>query len=221
MFDNIAHRYDFLNHLLSMGIDNVWRVKAMRFIRESKPERLLDIATGTGDLAFEARKQMPKLHITGLDLSEGMLSKAREKATSRKMVDMEFIKGDSENLNFEDTTFDAVSVAFGVRNFENLEAGLSEIYRVLKPGGKLAVLEFSKPKAFPVKQIFNFYFRQVLPRTGKMISKDSRAYEYLPESVQAFPEGKDFIAILERIGFKQCKDQALTFGICSLYTAEK
>lgn len=221
MFDNIAHRYDFLNHLLSMGIDNLWRIRAMKFVKKSNPTRLLDIATGTGDLAFEARKQMPNVHITGLDLSEGMLSKARVKAEQRGLSNMEFVKGDSENLGFEDTTFDAVSVAFGVRNFENLEAGLQEIYRVLKPGGKLAVLEFSKPKAFPVKQIFNFYFKSILPTTGKMISKDARAYEYLPESVQAFPEGKEFVEILERIGFKQCKNEALTFGICSLYTAEK
>ncbi|MDX5321494.1 MAG: bifunctional demethylmenaquinone methyltransferase/2-methoxy-6-polyprenyl-1,4-benzoquinol methylase UbiE [Bacteroidota bacterium] len=221
MFDNIAHRYDFLNHLLSMGIDNLWRVKAMRFVKASQPQRLLDIATGTGDLAFEARKQMPNVHIVGLDLSEGMLSMAREKAKKRKLADMEFVKGDSENLPFEDNSFDAVSVAFGVRNFENLEAGLKEINRVLKPGGKLAILEFSKPKKFPVKQVFNFYFKNILPTTGKLISKDNRAYEYLPESVQAFPEGKDFIQILERLGYKSSKDQPLSFGICSLYTAEK
>lgn len=221
MFDNIAHRYDFLNHLLSLGIDKRWRKKAIRSIRSIHPKHILDIATGTGDLAFEAWRQMPGVHITGLDLSEGMLSKAREKADERKLANMEFVKGDSENLHFADTTFDAVSVAFGVRNFENLEAGLKEIYRVLKPGGRLAVLEFSKPKAFPVKQLFNFYFKNILPATGRMISKDARAYEYLPESVQAFPEGKDFIRILEKTGFKFCKDQPLTFGICSLYTAEK
>lgn len=221
MFDNIAHRYDFLNHLLSLGIDNLWRKKAIRTIKAIKPNRILDIATGTGDLAFEARKQMPQLEIVGLDLSEGMLSKAREKAKERKLSNMVFVKGDSENLGFDDTSFDAVSVAFGVRNFENLEAGLKEIYRVMKPGGRLAVLEFSKPKAFPVKQIFNFYFKNILPTAGGMISKDSRAYEYLPESVQAFPEGADFLKILEKIGFKLCKDQPLTFGICSLYTAEK
>lgn len=221
MFDNIAHRYDFLNHLLSLGIDKQWRKKAIRSIKSIQPEQLLDIATGTGDLAFEARRQMPGVHITGLDLSEGMLSKAREKALEKKLGNMDFVKGDSENLLFGDTSFDAVSVAFGVRNFENLEAGLKEIYRVLKPGGRLAVLEFSKPKAFPVKQIFNFYFKNILPATGRMISKDARAYEYLPESVQAFPEGKNFIGILEKTGFKSCKDQPLTFGICSLYTAEK
>lgn len=221
MFDNIAHRYDFLNHLLSLGIDNQWRKKAIRSIKSIHPKRILDIATGTGDLAFEARRQMPEVQIIGLDLSEGMLSKAREKALERKLANMEFVKGDSENLHFDDTNFDAVSVAFGVRNFENLEAGLKEIYRVLKPGGRLAVLEFSKPKAFPVKQIFNFYFKNILPATGRMISKDARAYEYLPESVQAFPEGKDFVTILEKTGFKACKNQPLTFGICSLYTAEK
>lgn len=221
MFDNIAHRYDFLNHLLSLGIDKQWRKKAIRSIKAIQPQRILDIATGTGDLAFEARRQMPAVQIIGLDLSEGMLTKAREKAKERKLENMEFVKGDSENLHFEDTSFDAVSVAFGVRNFENLEAGLKEIYRVMKPGGRLAVLEFSKPRVFPVKQLFNFYFKNILPATGRMISKDARAYEYLPESVQAFPEGKDFIKILEKTGFKSCKDQPLTFGICSLYTAEK
>lgn len=221
MFDNIAHRYDFLNHLLSLGIDTIWRKKAIRTIKQIDPVRMLDIATGTGDLAFEARRQMPDVHIVGLDLSEGMLSKAREKAIERKLTNMEWTKGDSENLSFEDTSFDAVSVAFGVRNFENLEAGLKEIYRVMKPGGRLAVLEFSKPKKFPVKQVFNFYFKKILPTTGRMISKDARAYAYLPESVQAFPEGADFIAKLETTGFKACKDQPLTFGICSLYTAEK
>jgi demethylmenaquinone methyltransferase/2-methoxy-6-polyprenyl-1,4-benzoquinol methylase len=221
MFDNIAHRYDFLNHLLSLGIDKTWRKKAIATLKQINPSLLLDIATGTGDLAFEARRQMPDVEIVGLDLSEGMLSKARDKAKERIINKIQFVKGDSEKLSFEDTSFDAISVAFGVRNFENLEAGLAEMHRVLKPGGRVAILEFSKPKTFPVKQIFNFYFQYILPTTGKLISKDKRAYEYLPESVQAFPEGNDFLQILEKTGFKSCKDKPLTFGICSLYTAEK
>lgn len=221
MFDNIAHRYDFLNHLLSLGIDKNWRKKAIRSLKSSNPKRLLDIATGTGDLAFEAIKQMPHLELIGLDLSEGMLSKARVKAKNKALDKMQFVKGDSENLGFDNDSFDAITVAFGVRNFENLEAGLAEMHRVLRPGGRVAILEFSKPKMFPVKQIFNFYFKYILPQTGRLISKDSRAYEYLPESVQAFPEGVDFVRILEKTGFKKCKNQPLTFGICSLYTAEK
>lgn len=221
MFDNISHRYDFLNHLLSLGIDKNWRKKAIRSIKSLQPKKLLDIATGTGDLAFEANRQLPDLEIIGLDLSEGMLSKARVKARNMALDKMKFVKGDSENLEFEDESFDAITVAFGVRNFENLEVGLSEMCRVLKTGGRVAILEFSKPKVFPVKQLFNFYFKYILPQTGRLISKDSRAYEYLPESVQAFPEGMDFVHILEKTGFKKCKNQPLTFGICSLYTAEK
>ncbi len=221
MFDNIAHRYDFLNHLLSLGIDNLWRIRAIRYLKASDPKRILDIATGTGDLAFEARKQMPDVLITGVDLSEGMLSKARVKAKERGYEEMVFRKGDSENLEFPDNTFDAASVAFGVRNFENLEKGLSEINRVLKPGARLAVLEFSKPRVFPVKQLFNLYFKTLLPLTGRLVSKDSRAYTYLPESVKAFPEGADFVKIMEQCGFRNCRARALSFGICSLYTAEK
>ena len=221
MFDNIAHRYDFLNHLLSLGIDNLWRKRAIRYLRAAGPKRVLDIATGTGDLAFEARKQMPDVLITGVDLSEGMLSKARIKAKERGYEEMVFRKGDSENLEFPDNTFDAASVAFGVRNFENLEKGLSEINRVLRPGARLAVLEFSKPRVFPVKQLFNLYFKTLLPLTGRLVSKDSRAYTYLPESVKAFPEGAAFVKIMEQCGFRNCRARALSFGICSLYTAEK
>lgn len=221
MFDNIAHRYDFLNHFFSMGIDNLWRKKAIRFLKQGAPKNLMDMATGTGDLAFEARRQMPETVITGVDLSEGMLSHAREKAEKRKLKNMHFEKGDSENLRFEDNTFDAVSVGFGVRNFENLEAGLKELYRVMKPGARLAILEFSNPSVFPVKQLFRFYFQQILPRTGRLISKDARAYTYLPESVKAFPEGVTFVEILKKTGFISCNNKPLSFGICSLYTAEK
>ncbi len=159
--------------------------------------------------------------IIGVDISQGMLDKAILKAKNRQVSNVKFLRGDSENLQFDDNTFDAATVAFGVRNFENLEKGLSEILRVLKPGAKLAVLEFSKPKNVPVKQIYNFYFNNILPTTGRMISKDSRAYTYLPESVKAFPEGSDFVKILDKVGFENCVDRPLLFGICSLYTAEK
>lgn len=220
MFDNIAHRYDFLNHFLSLGIDNIWRRTAIRTLQGRNPRNILDIATGTGDLAFEAYKKLRPNSITGVDISEGMLAKARVKAEARN-IPIVFERGDSENLHFAHNTFDAVTVAFGVRNFENLEKGLEEIYRVLKPGGQLVVLEFSKPQHFPVKQLYNFYFHNVLPMWGKMISKDMSAYTYLPESVKAFPEGAQFRSILNAKGFSTTTSRTLTFGICSLYTAIK
>lgn len=221
MFDNIAHRYDFLNHFLSVGIDNWWRKVTINSLKESNPKRMLDVATGTGDLAFEALKRLNPDSIVGLDLSEGMLSKARVKAKDRNIAKIEFVKGDSERIIFDDQEFDAVTVAFGVRNFENLEQGLSEIYRVMKPGARVAILEFSKPAKFPIKQLYNFYFKYILPVFGRLVSKDATAYQYLPESVQAFPEGDAFINILTKTGFTSCKNRPLTFGICSLYTAVK
>lgn len=221
MFDNIAHRYDFLNHFLSLGIDNIWRKITINSLKSSKPQHILDVATGTGDLAFEALKRLKPEKIVGLDLSEGMLSKARIKAKERKIDGIEFVKGDSEKINYPDETFDAVTVAFGVRNFEHLQEGLAEIYRVMQPGAKVAILEFSKPTGFPIKQLYNFYFKYILPVFGRFFSKDATAYQYLPDSVQAFPEGKEFIKILESLGFKSCKNRPLTFGICSLYTGQK
>ncbi len=222
MFDNISHRYDFLNHFLSMGIDKLWRKKAIKILAKDKPQSILDIATGTGDFAFEAFNGIKPQKLVGVDISEGMLSKARIKAKDRNLdAYVSFNYGDSENLQFEDNSFDAAIVAFGVRNFENLDKGLSEIFRVLKPGGRIVVLEFSKPKTFPVKQVYNFYFKYILPFWGKLISKDAAAYTYLPESVQVFPEGKDFVTRLNTAGFVESKDQPLTFGICSLYTGKK
>lgn len=222
MFDNISHRYDFLNHFLSMGIDKLWRKKAIKILAKDKPQSILDIATGTGDFAFEAFNGIKPQKLVGVDISEGMLSKARIKAKDRDLdAYISFNYGDSENLQFEDNSFDAAIVAFGVRNFENLDKGLSEIFRVLKPGGRIVVLEFSKPKTFPVKQVYNFYFKYILPFWGKLISKDAAAYTYLPESVQVFPEGKDFVTRLNTAGFVESKDQPLTFGICSLYTGKK
>lgn len=219
MFDSIAHRYDFLNHFLSMGIDKGWRRKAINLLKPIKPQSVLDIATGTGDIAFEVNKRLNPQTLVGLDLSEGMLSFAREKAQKRNLQDkISFVKGDSENLEFADNSFDAVIVAFGVRNFENLQKGLSEIFRVLKPGGKLVVLEFSKPKKTPIKQLYNFYFSNILPLWGKMISKDQSAYTYLPQSVMAFPEGDAFCGIMKSTGFNTVEQKTLTFGICTVYS---
>lgn len=221
MFDNISHRYDFLNHLLSMGIDKRWRKKAIELLREDQPKRILDVATGTGDFAIAGAKLSPQ-EIKGIDISEGMLEIGRQKL--KKLGKSELIEltyGDSENIPFESNTFDAVTVAFGVRNFENLEKGLSEIKRVLKPTSKLVIIEFSKPKAFPIKQIYNFYFHHILPTIGKLISKDSAAYTYLPESVEAFPEGTDFENILSKLQFEILKTYPLFFGIASIYQARK
>ncbi len=221
MFDSIAPKYDFLNHFLSAGIDNLWRKRAINTLLTKKPKYILDMATGTGDLAFEALKRLNPDKIVGLDISEGMLSYARKKAKHRGIEIISFERGDSENINYSENTFDAVTVAFGVRNFENLDKGLKELQRVLKPGGSVVVLEFSKPQNFPVKEIYNFYFAKILPLWGKIISKDNQAYTYLPESVMAFPEGRDFLQRLEQAGFKETKAKKLTFGICSLYTAIK
>ena len=221
MFDNISHKYDFLNHFLSLGIDIRWRKKAIKLLEEIQPKQILDIATGTGDFAIESLKLNPD-HVIGVDISEGMLNVGREKLKKRKLDDrITLTSGDSENLPFEDNKFDAIIVAFGVRNFENLEKGLSEMFRVLRPGGKVVVLEFSKPKSFPFKQLYNFYFKNILPTLGKTISKDNAAYTYLPESVKSFPDGKDFTSILDKLGFKNTICKPLTFGISSIYTGIK
>jgi demethylmenaquinone methyltransferase/2-methoxy-6-polyprenyl-1,4-benzoquinol methylase len=222
MFDNIAHKYDFLNHFLSLGIDNIWRKRAINVLAKVKAERVLDVATGTGDLAFAAANKMPGIKITGVDISKGMLEIGKQKAVKKGLTErIEFKVADSENLPFESYTFDAVMVAFGVRNFENLEKGLQEMNRVLKPGGTIIVLEFSKPRVFPVKQLFGIYFRYILPLIGKFTSKDPKAYKYLFESVQAFPDFGDFADVMENSGFNANKWRALTLGICSLYTGVK
>jgi len=221
MFNNIAHRYDFLNHFLSAGIDYSWRRKAIRMLGESHPKTILDVATGTADLAIEAVKIHPE-HITGIDIAEDMLAIGRKKIIKKKLSRLITLEaGDSEALKFEDDTFDAAMVAFGVRNFENLEKGLSEMYRVLNKGGIVLVLEFSKPKNFPVKQLYNFYFRYILPFFGRIISGDKDAYVYLPDSVGEFPHGKAFLNILSNVGFKDPVYKPLTFGIASVYTGKK
>lgn len=221
MFDNISGRYDFLNHLLSLGIDIRWRRKAILELTEIRPKLILDVATGTGDFAIQALDLQPD-KVIGIDISEGMLDVGRKKMKERHLDQkIELRSGDSENIPFEENKFDAVIVAFGVRNFENLEKGLAEIFRVVKPGGKVVILEFSKPSHFPFKQLYNFYFKFVLPKIGRLISQDQAAYTYLPESVQAFPDGNDFLKILSGIGYKNAACQPLTFGISSLYTGIK
>lgn len=222
MFNNISGTYDFLNHFMSLGIDIIWRKKAIRELREVKPQHILDVATGTGDFAFEAIGILKPQKVIGVDISKGMLKVAQEKIDKRKMGDVFEVRlGDSEKLLFDDNSFDAVSVAYGVRNFENLEKGIADMYRVLKPGGKLLILEFSKPKAFPVKQLYNFYFRYITPGIGRLFSKDRSAYTYLPESVAAFPDGESFRSLLTKVGFKHTKWRPLTFGISSIYTGIK
>lgn len=221
MFNNIAGRYDFLNHFLSMGIDKGWRKKAIAAAGEVKPTRILDVATGTADLAIAASTLNPK-RIDGIDIADQMLEVGRKKVEAHNLADVINLRtGDSEAIPFDTGSFDVVTCAYGVRNFEHLEAGLTDMCRVLRPGGKVVILEFSRPTAFPVKQLFGFYFKYILPLMGRMVSKHSRAYTYLPESVQAFPQGQDFCNILTRCGFKNAKARPLTFGITSLYTAYK
>ncbi len=221
MFNKISSRYDFLNHFLSLGIDIYWRKKAIRLLELHSPKHILDIATGTGDFAIQALSLNPD-KITGIDISEGMLAVGRQKVIDKGLQDrIDLQLGDSENLEFEDNKFDAVIVSFGVRNFENLNGGLKEMYRVMKPHGTTVILEFSKPQKFPFKQIYGWYFKNVLPRIGRMLSKDKAAYEYLPESVAHFPSGQDFIDELKAVGFKNCICKTVTFGVSSIYMARK
>jgi demethylmenaquinone methyltransferase / 2-methoxy-6-polyprenyl-1,4-benzoquinol methylase len=221
MFNSIAHRYDFLNHFFSMGIDVLWRKKAIRLLKKDNPKTILDIATGTGDFAFEALKLNPD-KVVGIDISSGMIAVGNQKVNKRKVNSKVELKlGDSENLEFSDNSFDAITVGFGVRNFENLEKGLSEMSRVLKPGGEAAILEFSKPRKFPIKQLYYFYFKSLMPLIGKIVSKDASAYTYLPESVMAFPEGETMRQIILRTGYSSCTIHPLTGGIASIYLARK
>ncbi len=222
MFNNISKTYDFLNHFMSLGIDIIWRKIAINELKALKPKRILDVATGTGDFAFEALSILKPEKIVGVDISAGMLEVAKQKINKRNLSNkFEVRLGDSEKLPFTDNEFEAITVAYGVRNFENLETGLADMLRVLKPGGKVVVLEFSKPRVFPVKQLYNFYFHYITPGIGKLFSKDARAYSYLPESVVAFPDGKDFVALMNKVGYKQTKNRPLAFGICSIYTGVK
>lgn len=222
MFNNIAGHYDFLNHFLSMGIDKGWRKKAIAEVAKVQPVNILDVATGTADLAIVAAEKLKPKHVIGVDIADKMLEIGRKKVDEKGISQVVKLQnGDSEHMPFADNAFDAITCAFGVRNFEHLEKGLMEMNRVMRRGGKVAILEFSHPKAFPVKQLYRFYFKFILPTLGKVVSKHSRAYTYLPESVMAFPEGKVFCTVLEHCGFKEPKAKALTFGICTLYTATK
>lgn len=222
MFDNIAPYYDLLNRVLSLGIDKRWRTKAIKLLQDLKSPKILDVATGTCDVALEMAKKLNEPNIIGLDISAKMLEVGQKKIDKAGLADIiSLTQGESENLPFDDNTFDAITVAFGVRNFGNLEKGLAEIRRVLKEDGQLIVLEFSKPTSFPFKQGFNFYFKNILPRIGKLTSKDPKAYKYLYESVQAFPDGDNFIKVLDSLGYKKSTCTPLTVGICSIYHSKK
>ncbi|MBU6340731.1 MAG: bifunctional demethylmenaquinone methyltransferase/2-methoxy-6-polyprenyl-1,4-benzoquinol methylase UbiE [Bacteroidetes bacterium] len=222
MFDKIAPKYDLLNRVLSLGIDIWWRKRAISRLKGQAQMEILDVATGTADVALMMARMLKPKKIIGIDIANQMLEIGRVKIKNQgqeSCITLE--QGDSENLRFETAQFDAVSVAFGVRNFENLEKGLAEMLRVLKPGGRVVILEFSKPHLFPFKQIYNTYFKYVLPLIGRLTSRDVRAYTYLFESVQVFPEGQAFVDILTKIGFKNPLCARLTLGICSIYSAVK
>lgn len=221
MFDSIATKYDLLNKVLSGGIDRNWRKKAIDELQSLQPESILDIATGTADVALECMRLKPN-EIIGIDISNRMLDIGRHKVMARGyqgVIKLEY--ADSEHLPFKDERFDAITVAFGVRNFENLEIGLKEMFRVLKPGGKAVILEFSQPQSRAIKHLYNFYSFRVMPKVGQLLSKQRSAYEYLPESVAAFPHGRQFLEILAKCGFQNTKAQNLTFGIASIYTGIK
>jgi len=222
MFNAIAFRYDFLNRFLSAGIDIRWRKKAIKQLLKIQPKTILDVATGTADVAIMASGILNPDKITGIDISDGMLELGRKKIEKAGLKDkIELLNGDCETINFKNDSFEAVTVAFGVRNFENLEKGLSEILRVLKPGGKLVVLEFSKPRSAVVKGFYNFYMKIICPVAGKIFSKNRDAYQYLDESIQKFPEGKNFTNILDNLGYKNTYTKPLSLGICSIYCGEK
>lgn len=222
MFDQIAFRYDFLNRFLSGGIDVSWRKRAIGELKEIKPQMVLDVATGTADVAIMTMKYLKPQKIFGIDISEGMLHLGRQKVDKLLLSkQIELLKGDSEAINFPDATFDAITVAFGVRNFENLEKGLAEMYRVLKPGGKVVILEFSKPRKTGFKSLYNLYMNIIAPRAGQWVSKNKDAYQYLNQSVKAFPEGETFLHILQQVGFLNTTLKRLSLGICTIYCGRK
>jgi len=222
MFNNIAGKYDFLNHFLSLGIDHYWRKVLVNMLKTQQPFQVLDIATGTGDLAIAIAKNIPNSNIIGADISEKMLEIGQKKVVKKqldKQIKIEL--GDSEELKYENGFFDAVTVAFGVRNYEDLDLGLKEMHRVTKDNGSVYILEFSKPTVFPIKQIYNFYFSHVLPTLGKGVSKDNSAYTYLPESVKNFPDGQEFLQHLSKAGYKNIKQKKMSFGIVTIYSGLK
>ena len=222
MFDRIAQRYDFMNRFLSVGIDVSWRKKAIRQLIKYNPQHILDVATGTADVAILAAKMLRPQKITGIDISEKMLEIGRQKVAAEGLAGViELLPGDSETINFPDGTFDAVTVAFGVRNFENLEKGLREIERVMKSGGRLVVLEFSKPTIPGMSELYNLYMGIVAPEVAGWFTKNKEAYRYLNESAKAFPDRQDFVEVLKAVGFIQTSFKPLSLGICCIYTAHK
>lgn len=222
MFDSIAENYDTLNHTLSMGIDKEWRKKGIMALKQLHPKQILDIATGTGDLAIQACGFLHPQRILGIDISEGMMEVGRMKVGRENLSGIiQFEKQDCMNLSLPDNTFDAAMVAFGVRNFEDLDKGLKEILRVLKPGGQLMILELSTPRSFPMKQGYWFYSKLFIPTVGRLISKDRTAYKYLPKSIEAFVQGKEMVKVLADNGFRDAKCTTYTFGICSMYLGTK
>ena len=222
MFDNIAPAYDRLNHTLSLSVDRIWRRRVVRIVGRLHPRRVLDMATGTGDLAVMMARSIPEAHIKGVDLSEGMLDVARRKVTARGLDGRVVLDaGDAEHLHVADASVDVATVAFGVRNFGDLDAGLREMARTIKPGGKVVVLEFSRPRNRLFRALYEFYTYKILPRIGGMVSKDKRAYEYLPASVGEFPAPQEFMAMMERAGFRECRARSQSFGIAQIYTGQK
>lgn len=222
MFDHIAPKYDLLNHTLSMNVDRLWRRRVVRILRRSHARRILDIATGTGDLAIDLARRIPGAQVLGVDLSEGMLEVARRKVAARGL-DARIVldRGDAEHLGVADASVDAVTVAFGVRNFGDLEAGLREMARAIKPGGRVVILEFSRPRNRLFRALYEFYSDRILPRIGGLVSKDRRAYAYLPASVREFPAPQEFMAMMTRAGFKNCRARSQSFGIAQIYIGER
>lgn len=222
MFDHIAPTYDKLNHTLSLGIDRRWRKKAVKCLRQFHPQHILDVATGTGDFAILTARAMPLKQLIGIDISEGMMAVGREKVKQAGLSEVvQFQREDCTCLSFEENRFDAVTSSFGIRNFEQLDKALAEMCRVLKPGGHLVILELSTPEHFPMKQLYKFYSKAIIPLIGKCISQDNSAYTYLPASIKAFPQGEIMQDALLRAGFSQASFKRLTFGICTLYKATK
>ena len=222
MFNSIAPAYDVMNRMMTMGIDTIWRRKAVDMLRDYNPRRILDVATGTGDLAFLIDQRLKPDTLLGIDLSEGMLSVAREKAAERGVADrVSFAIEDCLSLSLPDNSYDAITVAYGVRNFENLKQGFAEMYRVLSPGGVLCVIELSTPEHFPFRQLYKFYTYTIIPLVGRIISRDKQAYSYLPRSVAAVAQGEEMLDIFRSVGFKNCHLRRLTFGACTIYMGEK
>ncbi len=222
MFDSIAHTYDLLNHTLSLGFDKGWRRKGIAFLRPFAPKSILDVATGTGDLAIEMQRRLCPDRIIGVDISEGMMAMGRQKVEAAGLTShIRFEYQDAMAFTYADDSFDAVTAAFGVRNYEDIRLGLSEMYRVLKPGGRLMILELSTPEAFPMKQLYRIYSKWVIPTVGRLFSKEQSAYSYLPASIREVPQGKVMTGLLADVGFQEASVRTFTFGICSMFTGVK